>query len=100
MLFKNHDNTSKAEIILNLYQNIREAAGNMYLIGCNTISHLAAGVFELNRIGDDTSGNEWSRTLKMGVNISGKFIGYQLVVYFFACHSDKGGILIVAYSGA
>jgi alpha-galactosidase len=40
----------------------------MYLIGCNTISHLSAGLFELNRIGDDTSGKEWARTKKMGVN--------------------------------
>jgi alpha-galactosidase len=38
------------------------------VIGCNTFSHLSAGLFELNRIGDDTSGNEWERTRKMGVN--------------------------------
>ena len=64
-----YDNTkTTAEIILHLYKSIREAAGNMYLIGCNTISHLSAGLFELNRIGDDTSGNEWERTRKMGVN--------------------------------
>ena len=63
------DNTqTNAEIILGLYHAIREAAGNMYIIGCNTISHLSAGLFELNRIGDDTSGNEWARTRKMGVN--------------------------------
>jgi len=64
-----HD-TSKtnAEIILNLYQTIREAAGETSIIGCNTFSHLAAGSFELNRIGDDTSGNEWERTRTMGVN--------------------------------
>jgi alpha-galactosidase len=43
-------------------------AGEMYLIGCNTMSHLSAGIFELNRIGDDTSGKEWARTRKMGVN--------------------------------
>ncbi|MEO5563708.1 MAG: hypothetical protein ABIR18_09745 [Chitinophagaceae bacterium] len=62
--------TSKtnAEIILNLYKTIRQAAGDTYIIGCNTISHLSAGLFELNRIGDDTSGNEWARTKKMGVN--------------------------------
>jgi len=64
-----HDNTrTNAEIILNMYQIIREAAGETYLLGCNTISHLAAGLFELNRIGDDTSGLEWDRTRKMGVN--------------------------------
>ncbi|WP_298732944.1 hypothetical protein [uncultured Chitinophaga sp.] len=64
-----HDNThTNAEIIAHLYQVIREAAGDTYIIGCNTISHLSAGVFELCRIGDDTSGNEWARTRKMGVN--------------------------------
>lgn len=64
-----YDSTkTNAEIVLNLYQTIREAAGQTYLIGCNTFSHLSAGLFELNRVGDDTSGNEWDRTLKMGVN--------------------------------
>ncbi|MGN6541572.1 MAG: hypothetical protein ACTHKY_12265, partial [Ginsengibacter sp.] len=64
-----HDNTkTNAEIVLNLYKTIREAAGETYVIGCNTFSQLSAGLFELNRIGDDTSGNEWDRTRKMGVN--------------------------------
>jgi alpha-galactosidase len=38
------------------------------VIGCNTVSHLSAGHFEMCRIGDDTSGTDWSRTRKMGVN--------------------------------
>ena len=64
-----HDNSkTNAEIILNFYSTIREAAGDTYVLACNTISHLSAGMFELNRIGDDTSGNEWSRTRRMGVN--------------------------------
>ena len=64
-----NDNTkTNAEIIVHLYTAIREAAGDMYLIGCNTVGHLSAGLFEVNRIGDDTSGNEWDRTRKMGVN--------------------------------
>lgn len=64
-----NDNTkTTAEITLNLYKTIREAAGDMYIIGCNTFSHLSAGLFEMNRIGDDTSGKEWARTRKMGVN--------------------------------
>ncbi len=58
-----------AEIIKHLYSSIREAVGeNCLLIGCNTASHLAAGVVDIQRTGDDTSGREWSRTLKMGVN--------------------------------
>jgi len=66
--FADHSHTT-AEIIRNLYQDIREAAGGDTLIlGCNTIGHLSAGLFELQRVGDDTSGREWERTRKMGVN--------------------------------
>jgi hypothetical protein len=57
-----------AEIIHTRYKTIREAAGETYIIGCNTISHLSAGSFELNRIGDDTSSLKWGTTLKMDVN--------------------------------
>lgn len=64
-----HDRSrTTAEIVNDLYDSIRTAAGSVYIIGCNTFSHLSAGVFELNRIGDDTSGRDWSRTRKMGVN--------------------------------
>jgi alpha-galactosidase len=57
-----------AEIILGLYRALRDAAGESILIGCNTLSHLSAGVFEINRIGDDVSGRSWDRTRRMGVN--------------------------------
>ncbi len=57
-----------AEIVLRFYGAIREAAGNAVLIGCNTVGHLGAGIFELQRIGDDTSGRDWDRTRRMGVN--------------------------------
>jgi alpha-galactosidase len=58
-----------AEIILGLYRDIREGAGRKTLVlGCNTVGHLAAGLVELQRVGDDTSGKEWDRTRKMGVN--------------------------------
>jgi alpha-galactosidase len=57
-----------AEIVLDLYRTIRRNASDAALIGCNTIGHLAAGLVEAQRIGDDTSGREWSRTRKMGVN--------------------------------
>jgi alpha-galactosidase len=59
---------TSAEIIRKLYETIREAAGTSLLIGCNTMGHLGAGLFELQRTGDDTSGREWERTRKMGVN--------------------------------
>lgn len=86
-----NDNTkTNAEIILNLYNNIREAAGTIYLIGCNTMSHLSAGIFELNRIGDDTSGREWSRTRKMGVNT----LGFRMVQHktFYEADGDCVGL--------
>ena len=79
-----------AEVIGNLYHAIREAAGDMYIIGCNTLSHLSAGVFELNRIGDDTSGKEWDRTRKMGVNT----LGFRMVQHktFYAVDGDCVGL--------
>lgn len=64
-----HDRSrTTAEIVNDLYDRIRSAAGMTYLLGCNTFSHLSAGVFELNRVGDDTSGRDWNRTCRMGVN--------------------------------
>jgi alpha-galactosidase len=57
-----------AEVIDDVYRTIRTAAGDALVIGCNTVSHLSAGHFEICRVGDDTSGTEWSRTRKMGVN--------------------------------
>jgi len=57
-----------AEVIRDLYATIRSAAGDALVIGCNTVSHLSAGLFDICRIGDDTSGREWARTRKMGVN--------------------------------
>ncbi|MBC7886447.1 MAG: hypothetical protein H7Z13_01060 [Ferruginibacter sp.] len=86
-----NDNTkTTAEIILHLYQSIREAADDMYLIGCNTVSHLSAGLFEVNRIGDDTSGNEWDRTLKMGVNT----LAFRAIQHnhFYAADADCVGL--------
>jgi alpha-galactosidase len=81
---------TNAEIILQMYKTIREAAGKTYIIGCNTISHLSAGLFELNRIGDDTSGNEWDRTRKMGVNT----LAYRGVQHghFYATDADCVGL--------
>lgn len=85
------DNTrTTAEVMNNLYRAIREAAGDMYIIGCNTMSHLSAGVFELNRIGDDTSGKEWDRTRKMGVNT----MGFRIAQHnsFYAVDGDCVGV--------
>lgn len=86
----NDTSKTNAEIILYLYRSIRDAAGDMYVIGCNTISHLSAGLFELNRIGDDTSGKEWARTKKMGVNT----LGFRMVQHktFYEADGDCVGL--------
>lgn len=68
--FRDRSKTT-AEIVLRFYRAIREAVGNAVLDGCNTVGHLGAGLFELQRIGDDTSGRDWNRTRKMGVNTLG-----------------------------
>lgn len=62
------ESRTSAEIVLDFYRLIRETAKDMIIIGCNTISHLCAGLVELNRIGDDTSGREWNKTRAYGVN--------------------------------
>jgi alpha-galactosidase len=85
------DNTrTTAEIVLAMYRQIRSAAGSMYVIGCNTLSHLSAGLFELNRTGDDTSGKEWARTRKMGVNT----LGFRMIQHdnFYAVDGDCVGL--------
>jgi alpha-galactosidase len=65
--FADRSRTS-AEIIVDLYRSIRDAAGESLVIGCNTAGHLGAGLVEIQRTGDDTSGREWERTRKMGIN--------------------------------
>lgn len=72
-----------AEVIDELYATIRKAADTSLVIGCNTVSHLSAGHFEICRIGDDTSGTEWSRTRKMGVNTLA-FRGVQHSAFYVA----------------
>lgn len=66
--FASGSSRTTAEVIGDLYRTVRTAAGESLVIGCNTVSHLSAGQFEICRVGDDTSGTEWARTRKMGVN--------------------------------
>ena len=65
-----HDKSrTNAEIVHDFYKAIRAAAGEQTtILGCNTIGHIAAGIFESQRIGDDTSGRDWERTRRYGVN--------------------------------
>ena len=86
------DNTiTNAEIVLKLYRTILNAAGDTVIIGCNTVSHLAAGLVHLQRIGDDTSGADWDRTRKMGVNT----LAFRLAQHkaFYDIDADCAGIL-------
>jgi alpha-galactosidase len=86
-----HDRTrTNAEVIRDFYLTLRKAAGETPLLGCNTIGHLAAGIFEAQRIGDDTSGRDWNRTRKMGVNT----LAFRLPQHntFFAVDADCVGL--------
>jgi alpha-galactosidase len=83
----NDRSSTNAEIILRHYRNLRGAAGDAtVLLGCNTIGHLAAGLVEVQRAGDDTSGRTWERTRRMGVNT----LAFRLPQHgtFFACDPD------------
>lgn len=79
-----------AEIILDLYKTITEASEESIIIGCNTIGHLGAGLFELQRTGDDTSGREWERTRKMGINT----LAFRMPQHgtFFSADADCVGL--------
>ncbi|MDD8025597.1 MAG: hypothetical protein PHI34_03710 [Acidobacteriota bacterium] len=82
---------TSAEIVLDHYRSIREAAGDgVLIIGCNTIGHLAAGIFEIQRIGDDTSGLDWTRVRNRGVNT----LAFRAPQHdaFFAADADCVGL--------
>lgn len=85
-----------AEVMLDLYRTMRRAAGDgVVIIGCNALGHLAAGIFELQRTGDDTSGLEWKRTRQNGVNT----LAFRSIQNgaFFAVDADCVGL---AHAGA
>ena len=81
-----------AEIIVDFYRAILEAARphDMLVLGCNAVGHLGAGLMHLNRIGEDTSGLVWERTLKHGVNA----LAYRMPQHraFFDADADCIGI--------
>jgi alpha-galactosidase len=87
----NDRSRTNAEIVLDFYKSLRGTLGGEILIlGCNTIGHLGAGIFELQRTGDDTSGRIWERTRRMGVNT----LAYRLPQHgtFFHLDADCVGI--------
>lgn len=81
---------TNAEILVEFYKDIREVTQGVLLMGCNTVSHLIAGLVEIQRTGDDTSGVEWERTRKMGVNT----LAFRLCQHgaFYAVDADCVGI--------
>jgi len=78
-----------AEIASALYRAIRAGAGDAIVIGCNAFGHLGTGCFDLQRTGDDTSGREWERTRKMGINT----LAFRMAQHgaFFAADPDCVG---------
>ena len=82
---------TNAEIVLDFYRLVKEAAGDMYIIGCNTISHLSAGLVHIYRTGDDTSGKEWNRTRDFGVNTLAFRLAQNEI--FYMCDADCVGII-------
>lgn len=87
---------TSAEIVKEYYKTILAAAGkDMTILGCNTIPHLIAGYAHCNRIGDDTSGREWARTKKMGINT----LAYRMVQHdtFYSADADCVGTLSVPW---
>ena len=87
-----HDRSkTNAEVIAELYSMIRETGGDALILdGCNTIGHLGQGVFDMQRTGDDTSGHQWERTRRMGVNTA----SFRLPQHgtFFTVDPDLVGI--------
>ena len=64
-----HDpSVTTAQALQMLYRTIHDNAGKALIIGCNTMGHLITGYAQIQRTGDDTSGMDWERTRKMGVN--------------------------------
>jgi len=79
-----------AEIVRAFYETIRDAAGTALVLGCNVIGHLSAGLFALQRTGDDTSGSVWERTRVMGVNT----LAFRIAQHgtFFAADADCAAV--------
>lgn len=86
--------TSKTscEIVKDFYNLVRNSVGeDVVLIGCNTIGHLSAGIVDMHRIGDDTSGYDWQRVVGYGVNT----LAFRLCQNktFFTADADCVGIM-------
>jgi alpha-galactosidase len=87
-----HDRSrTNAEVIADLYVKLRQTAGEKTILdGCNTVGQLGQGIFDMQRTGDDTSGRQWERTRRMGVNT----LGFRLPQHgtWFTLDADMVGI--------
>lgn len=59
---------TNAQIVREFYELVQSAAGNTLIMGCNTVNHLAAGVHQIQRSGNDTSGRHFEFTRRYGVH--------------------------------
>ena len=59
---------TNAQIMKEFYTLIQQSAGNTIIMGCNTINHLAAGIHQVQRSGNDTSGRHFENTRRYGVH--------------------------------
>lgn len=75
-----------AETLVDFYRTVRAAAGDTLILGCNVVGHLAAGLTDALRIGDDTSGIDWNRTRRVGINT----LAFRLAQHgtFFTADAD------------
>ena len=88
---KFHDNTlTTAQAMTRVYSAVRAGAGEKPVMSCNAVGHLTAGLSEIQRIGDDTSGREWARTRDYGVNA----LAFRIAQHgaFYAADPDCVGI--------
>ena len=88
-----HDRSlTAAQVVKRLYESILEVARpyGALILGCNTIGHLGVGLMHIARTGDDTSGLDWERTRKNGINT----LAFRLPQHntFFELDADCVGI--------
>ena len=59
---------TNAQIVREFYKLVQSAAGDTLVMGCNTVNHLAAGIHQIQRSGNDTSGRHFEFTRRFGVH--------------------------------
>lgn len=59
---------TNAQIVKEFYELIQKSAKNTLVMGCNTVNHLAAGIHQIQRSGNDTCGRHFEFTRRFGVH--------------------------------